>query len=74
MDPVVTAFLLLALCLALILRPWRRSKLPFPPGPKPLPILGNVLDMVEAYGCPRPWEKTREWSDRYSTRVSSIVT
>ncbi|KAH8103582.1 cytochrome P450 [Cristinia sonorae] len=41
---------------------WKRSRLPLPPGPKPWPILGNILDMPLV----RPWEKYREWCQTYN--------
>ncbi|TCD61530.1 hypothetical protein EIP91_008274 [Steccherinum ochraceum] len=43
----------------------RARKLRLPPGPKPLPIVGNVLDMPSS----KPWEKYSEWSKEYATDV-----
>ncbi|KAH8103459.1 cytochrome P450 [Cristinia sonorae] len=50
--------IILGLCLA---RYSRRTKHPLPPGPKPWPLIGNVLDMPTI----RPWEKYAEWCKEY---------
>ncbi|KLO10252.1 cytochrome P450 [Schizopora paradoxa] len=54
-----TSLLLLSLW-----RKWRgRSKLPLPPGPKRLPIVGNLLQIATS-GKPF-WETASEWSKTY---------
>jgi hypothetical protein len=36
-------------------------QLPLPPGPKGLPIIGNLLDIPQE----KPWLVYNEWADRY---------
>jgi hypothetical protein len=40
----------------------RKTALPFPPGPKGLPILGNALDIP----CRSPWLTYWQWGKKYS--------
>lgn len=35
--------------------------LPYPPGPKPLPIIGNAMDMPRS----REWLQAAEWGEEY---------
>ncbi|KAJ3754463.1 cytochrome P450 [Lentinula raphanica] len=44
---------------------YNRRKLPLPPGPKRLPIVGNALD----YPTVHPWIKYAEWSRDYGSDV-----
>jgi hypothetical protein len=39
--------------------------LPLPPGPKPLPLIGNLLDMPKQ----KDWETYRAWNERYGEVV-----
>lgn len=40
--------------------------LPFPPGPKPLPLLGNILDLPRKH----EWETFTKWGRVYGTCFS----
>ena len=42
-----------------------RPKLPFPPGPKPLPLLGNVLDLPTS----REYETYTRWGKEFGDVV-----
>jgi hypothetical protein len=39
--------------------------LPLPPGPKPLPLIGNLLDIPKE----KDWETYRAWNERYGDVV-----
>ncbi|KIM67833.1 hypothetical protein SCLCIDRAFT_1189995 [Scleroderma citrinum Foug A] len=39
----------------------KRNRAPFPPGPKQLPLLGNMLDMPSI----KPWLTFAEWAHKY---------
>jgi hypothetical protein len=42
-----------------------RPVLPYPPGPKPLPLIGNVLDLPQE----KEWLTYRAWNDQYGDIV-----
>lgn len=64
------------LCLSLLLLYWLkralnpRSRLPLPPIPQDLPIIGNLLDIPKVM----PWKAFSEWSKLYSELLSLFIT
>ncbi|KAJ7025140.1 cytochrome P450 [Mycena alexandri] len=51
--------------LALILRLRRRSRLPLPPGPRKLPLVGNMYDLPATF----QWKAYTEWSRKYDSDI-----
>ncbi|PAV15314.1 cytochrome P450 [Pyrrhoderma noxium] len=65
---MVILAVLCATVAAYLSRSWifrKKQVLPYPPGPRALPILGNVLDMRDARHC----ETLRRWKDDYGPIV-----
>ncbi|KAF9220855.1 cytochrome P450 [Gyrodon lividus] len=63
-----------ALCFTFIRKAWRkralRNGLPLPPGPRGLPLIGNVFDLNMA----EPWLSYEQWGKQYGDLVySSLV-
>ena len=57
--PLLFCVLILAL-----VRKWKNPTLPYPPGPKGYPILGNVLDLTTSVPI---WEDMTSLANRYGT-------
>jgi hypothetical protein len=57
-----------ALVLVQAARAKRRNQLPLPPGPKGLPLIGNLLDIPQN----KPWIVYNEWAERYGEPVSPL--
>ena len=63
-DISVLYSLLFGVFILALLRKWTRHTLPYPPGPKGYPILGNVLDLPKNVPI---WESLTSLKNRYGT-------
>lgn len=64
---VATALLCLLAIIAYVKPWWSKSKtLSLPPGPRPLPLIGNLLDMPRL----QPWSKFREYALQYGENLA----
>ncbi|KAJ7142241.1 cytochrome P450 [Mycena epipterygia] len=45
-----------------------RSKLPLPPGPRKLPIVGNIFDLPPAF----EWKTYQDWSRQYNSDIIQL--
>ncbi|PSR73379.1 hypothetical protein PHLCEN_2v10671 [Hermanssonia centrifuga] len=70
-SPVNFSFLLILVPLFVTCISWfysrskRRHSLPLPPGPKPLPLIGNLFDIPQE----RPWVAYMDWSKTYASDI-----
>ena len=63
-DISILYLLLFGVLIFALVRKWKGPSLPYPPGPKGYPILGNVLDLTK--GIPL-WENVTSFANRYGT-------
>jgi hypothetical protein len=64
-TPYLVGVLGAAFVLGWLTRRNNRNGIPLPPGPKPLPLIGNLLDMPKE----KDWETYRSWNERYGDIV-----
>jgi hypothetical protein len=64
-SPYVVGTIAAALVYAILKRQAARGSLPHPPGPKPLPIVGNLFDIPQS----KAWLTYRDWHDQYGDIV-----
>lgn len=62
MDYTTLVLLCLLWFICFLAMKYRKPEIPLPPGPKPWPLIGNVLHMPTI----RPWERYRKWCETYS--------
>lgn len=64
-DPLAILVALISVWSWLRWRGRREHYLPLPPGPKGLPVIGNILDMPGR----DEWETARQWGEKYGKSV-----
>jgi hypothetical protein len=64
-SPLVAGAIAAVLVYAVLKRVTGRGSLSRPPGPKPLPIIGNLLDIPQK----KSWLTYRQWHERYGDIV-----
>jgi hypothetical protein len=65
LAPYIGAVVAVSLTYAALKRQAVRTRLPLPPGPKPLPIIGNLLDIPRE----KEWLTYLDWNKRYGDVV-----
>lgn len=63
-------FTVASIALFLLYKLYSRNRLPLPPGPKGILVIGNIFDMPST----RPWETFAKWGEQYggSLRIVSM--
>jgi len=69
-DIFVLYPLLFGVVILAIARKWKSPSLPYPPGPKGYPILGNVLDLTTTVPI---WEDITSLANHHGTLSSRSV-
>jgi hypothetical protein len=65
LAPCVAGAIASLLVLVVLRRSTARQAPPLPPGPEPLPIIGNLLDLPQE----KEWLTYRVWNDRFGDVV-----
>ncbi|THU94381.1 cytochrome P450 [Dendrothele bispora CBS 962.96] len=65
MIPLLLLFALVVVVAVRVFRAPRTPSIPLPPGPKPVPILGNILDLTPK----ELWLRATSWSKHYGELV-----
>ncbi|KAJ7125761.1 cytochrome P450 [Mycena crocata] len=68
--PPLWCLLALAIAACGVLWKHNRSKLPLPPGPKKLPLVGNLFNLP----ADRPWETYLQWSKEFDSDIIHLNT
>ena len=66
MDRLILIVALITIVYLYLKTKRRPAALPYPPGPKKLPLLGNLLNIPTTF----EWEKYAQWGKDYSTPYS----
>jgi hypothetical protein len=64
-SPALDVFLLASFVYLLKYFLARRARTPYPPGPKGLPLIGNLLDLPKQY----EWETFTRWGQEFGTHI-----